>query len=161
MKFKTAIGQGSCSWGSKFRNTFPPATVALAPFQPLQPAQAGYSGTVPLPRKNLETERTGADSLRLFYSTHWAGNNNLCGEITKKKRQKWQVCLVCLFYDNVSDDCRPTTLRQNCRRLLQTFQIFVSSATPTLELLDTRNTTWSSMRIGIWLRSRNRIFVPH
>ena len=173
MKFKTAIGQGSCSWGSKFRNTFPPATVALAPFQPLQPAQAGYSGTVPLPRKNLETERTGADSLRLFYSTHWAGNNNLCGEITKK-RQKWQVCLVCLFNDNISDcclysatvkrqhfNCLGQVLRQNCRRLLQTFQIFVSSATPTLELLDTRNTTWSSMRIGIWLRSRNRIFVPH
>ena len=32
----------------------------------------------------LETERTGTDSMWPFYSTLWAGNNNLCGEIKKK-----------------------------------------------------------------------------
>ena len=38
------------------QNTFPPATAALAPFQPLQPAQAGYTGTVPLPLTSTPPE---------------------------------------------------------------------------------------------------------
>ena len=38
------------------QNTFPPATSALVPFQPLQPAQVGYSGTVPLPLTSTPPE---------------------------------------------------------------------------------------------------------
>ena len=38
------------------QNTFPPAMAVLAPFQPLQLAQAGYSGTVPLPLASTPPE---------------------------------------------------------------------------------------------------------
>ena len=76
------------------QNTFPPATAVLAPFQLLQPAQAGCSGTVPLPLASTPPETPEPQE-----ASESSNNSGKAGRGYGKWREEEEKLLVQLWCD--------------------------------------------------------------